>query len=614
MVAAVNKVLCERSVLLWQARGLKVDARTDIFSLGVVLYEMVAGGAPFEGATVSDLIAAILTQTPPPLSRVAPATPAEFERIVSHALEKDREERYQAMTEMRLDLKRLNRRLEFEAEEAHAHRPAVSGGESGGRGGGISGEGKKPAAMSTGEVVALKTASSLASLLSGIKRHKLLVALMLVTLLSAVAAAVYLSPFGRSGQAIESLAVLPFVNVGANPETEYLSDGITDSLINGLSQLPKLKVMSRNSVFRYKGKETDAQQVGNALGVRAVLTGKVTQRGNDLAVSAELVDVRDNSHLWGERYNYKLSDLLAAQAELARDISETLRLRLSHEDQQRLTKRGTKNAEAYQLYLKGLYVWNKHTRADLQKGIEYFKQALEKDQNYALAYFGLAASYSVLGNNYVPPHEAFPTAKAYAAKALAIDDTLSEAHMAAGAVKLFYDWDRAEAEKEFKRAQTLDLNNAGAHQLYGDCLEIMGRFDEAKAERQRALELDPLSLKQNTIAGVTYYFAGQYDDAIAQLEMTIDLEPHYDAIYRWLGLAYEQKKMDRKAIETYQKGMTQAGRQPQLMAMLGHAYALAGERGKAQEALAELHEMSKRVYFSPYFFAIVYVRVWTKLV
>jgi tetratricopeptide (TPR) repeat protein len=259
-----------------------------------------------------------------------------------------------------------------------------------------------------------------------------------------------------------------------------------------------------------------------------------------------------------------------------------------------------------------MYEWKKHKQEDLQKGFEYFNQAIEKDPNYTLAYCGLSASYGVLGNNYLLSNEAFPKAKAYAAKALAIDEMLAEAHASMGAVRLYYDWDWAEAEKELKRAQTLDPNLAEARHLSGDRLELMGRFEEAKAERKRALELDPLSPIFNMAFGATLYFAGQYDEAIAQYKKTIDLEPRFVDTYFYLGQAYEQKKMYAQAIETFQKGITQAERNPFLIAALGHAYALSGERTKAQQALDELRDISKQHYVSPYLFAVVYAGLGDK--
>jgi tetratricopeptide (TPR) repeat protein len=307
-----------------------------------------------------------------------------------------------------------------------------------------------------------------------------------------------------------------------------------------------------------------------------------------------------------------MSNLVLLQGEIARDVSNNLRAKLSGADEQRLAKKYTENVEAYQLYLKGQYEWNKHTQEDYQRGIEFYNQALEKDPNYALAYSGLSASYGALGNNYLPPNEAFPKAKAYAAKALALDDTLAEAHAAMGAVRLYYDWDFAEAEREVKRAQTLDPNNPAAHLLYGDCLYAIGELDEALAETKRALELDPLSPLFNMAAGAAFYYGRQDDEAIAQLEKTTNLEPRFVLAYLYLGQAYEQKKMYAQAIATYQKGITQAERHAQLIAALGHAYALSGERDKALKALDKLRELSKQRYISPYLMAVVYAGLGDK--
>jgi len=411
---------------------------------------------------------------------------------------------------------------------------------------------------------------------------------------------------------IDSIAVLPFENVAQDANAEYLSDGITESLINRLSQLQNLKVMSRSSVFRYKGKEQDTNKVGNELNVRAVLTGSVKQIGDQIVITVRLENAQNNQHLWGEQYVRKFADVLAVQNEIAQEVSTNLRLKLTGADEQQLAKRYTDDVEAYQFYLKGNYAWNKHTEEDLRKAIEYFNQAIEKDSNYALAYTGLANSYGVMGNNYLPPHEAFPITKAYAAKALEIDETLAEAHTSMAAVRLFYDWNWAEAEKELKRAQVLDPNDADAHDLYAVYLDAMGRLDEAMAETKRAQELDPLSLMFSTNVGIESYYARQYDEAIAQLEKTINLDSRYNPAYLWLGQAFEQKKMYREAIATFEKGMSQGERHPKLLASLGHTYALAGERGRANKVLYELREMSKRRYVSPYLFAVVYVGLGDK--
>ena len=411
---------------------------------------------------------------------------------------------------------------------------------------------------------------------------------------------------------IESIAVLPFVNQSGNADAEYLSDGMAETLISSLSQLSNLNVKASSTVFRYKGSNADLRQIGRDLNVQAILNGRIVERGQDVSLYVELVDVAADKVIWSQTYDRSMSNLVSLQSEIARDVSNNLRTKLSGADEQHLTKNYTQNSEAYQLYLKGQYEWKKHTQEDLQKAIGYYNQAREVDPNYALAYWGLSAAYGVLGNNYLPPNEAFPKARAYAAQALALDASLPEAHSAMGAVKLFYDWDWVEAERELKRAQALDPKDAEAHHLYGDYLEVMDRLPEAQAERKLAQDLDPLSLIYSMAAGATFYFARQEDEAIAQLGKTINLEPRFALTYLYLGQAYEQKKMYPQAVATLQEGMTHGERHPYLIAALGHAYALAGERDKALKALAELHQISERRYVSPYLFAVIYAGLGDK--
>ncbi len=411
---------------------------------------------------------------------------------------------------------------------------------------------------------------------------------------------------------IDSIAVLPFENVAQDANAEYLSDGITESLINRLSLLSNLKVMSGSSVFRYKGKEQNTQKIGGELNVRAVLTGSVRQIGDQLVINVRLDDAQNSRQIWGEQYVRKFADILAVQNDIAQAVSTNLRLKLTNADERQLAKRHTENAEAYQLYLKGNYKWEKHTPEDLQKAIEYYQQAIELDPNYALAFCGLANSYGRLGNSYVPPREAFPKAKIYAAKALELDETLAEAHASMAAVRLFYDWNWTEAEQEINRALALNPKYEHTYDMQAVYFEATGRFDEARASIKQAQELNPLSPQINTALGEDAYYARQYDEAITQLEKAINLEPHYYRAYLWLGSAYAQKKMHAQAIETFQKGMTQAQPHPQLIAALGHAYALNGETDKARQILAELGEMSKQRYISPYLFAIIYVGLGDK--
>ncbi|MEK6288399.1 MAG: protein kinase [Acidobacteriota bacterium] len=382
-----------------QVRGETLDGRSDIFSFGVVLYEMVTRVRPFAGESMANTISAILTHEPEPLARYSREVPSEMERIVSKVLRKDREERYQSAKDLLIDLRRLKQRVDFEAELArsagpHDQRQTIAT---------IT---KSPASETalesadpTGESVAMRQT---ADGVSPAQRHKRSLVLALVVVVIAAAGIIYLvfggKLAGSERQAIDSIAVLPFVNTSGDPDGDYLSDGITESLINSLSQLPHLRVMSRNSVFLYKGTETDAKTVGNALSVSAVVTGRVTQRGQDLIISTELINVRDNSNLWGERYSRRLSDLLTVQAEIAKEISGTLRLKLSGAEQSRVTKRYTENPEAYELYSRGRVFWNRFTPADFQRAIDYFNQAIAKDPNYALAYAGLADTYAASGS------------------------------------------------------------------------------------------------------------------------------------------------------------------------------------------------------------------------
>ena len=590
-----------------QAKGTSVDARTDLWSLGAMLYEMVTGHAPFAGETPAETISLILKKEPAPLARYSHEAPAELERIVTKALTKDREERYQSARDLLVDLRNLKRKLEVDAEIDRTGPIKLDSASSTSGGPGPKGTISGPAAATA------PAASSAQYIVSGIKQHKLAVAIAIVVLFVAgVGVAFYLH--ARNNEvAIDSIAVLPFDNQNHDPETEYLSDGFTDSIINSLTQLPNLKVIARSSVFRYKGKQTDPIAVANELGVRAVLTGRIMQRGDSVTIGVELVDARDNKQLWGEQYERKLSDMISVQREIAQEITSNLRLRLSGSEQERATKHYTEKPDAYQLYLRGRFYWNKRTGEAIKTAIEYFNQAIEKDPGYALAYVGLADCYVVPANPQ-PPNEKMPKARAAAMRALELDETLAEAHTALARVLVVYDWDWAGAEKEFKRAIELNPRYAGVHQWYGGYLEMLGRRDESLAERRQALELDPLSLTINFELGLAFYYARDYDKAIQQFQKTLELDPNFPLVYAHLPAAYEQKGMYDEAIAGFQKGITLRGGTEWSFSMsgLGHVYGLSGKKAEARAVLDELQRTSRQQYVPADSIALIYAGLGEK--
>lgn len=588
-----------------QARGKPVDARTDIFSFGILLYEMVTRRAPFEGETTSDIIAAILKTDPPPLFLHSPEAPDELERIVAKAIAKNQDERYQTAKDLLIDLKRLKQQIEIEGELIRTRsgdsirRPAVS-----------TNSGQTPFPVATGNVEPARDFSTAEHKGTGIKRSRLTVVLGLVAVALLAAGIFYLTTRGNE---IDSIAVLPFVNAGGNPDADYLADGISESIIYNLSRLTNLKVIPRSSVFRYKGTQTDPRTIARELGVRAVFTGTIRMQGDNVLVSAELIDTDDNRLLWGQQFNSKLDGALSVQQEISKSISEKLRLNLTGEEERLLAKHYTQNADAYQEYLKGLFWLNKRSPEGFQKAVEFFNQAIEKDPGYALAYAGLADCFALLGTYaLLEPKEGFPRAKAAAMRALAIDQQLAEAHTSLANILTSYEWDFATAEREFKRAIELNPNYATAHQWYAEYLQAMGRFDEAIAEIRRAQELDPLSLIISAVAGRIYYCARRYDEAVRELENTLRMEQRFGPAYAFISEAYSKKGMYDEAIAAAQEPVKFAPGTSVYLTILGNAYATAGKRAEAEKILAEVKELSNRQYVQPSYLSLLYAGLGDK--
>ncbi len=520
-----------------QGGGDEVDGRTDIYALGCVMYQMLAGKPPFEGTNAQQIILAHFVKEPPPIDRGD--VPDALRDVVRQAMAKDPEQRFASAALMRNALRSLDTR----------HLPS-----------------SPPAVNTTRSFRAVPTGPVSTSLTSG---------------------------------PIDSLAVLPFDSPASGTDDEYLADGITESILNKLTRVSGLRVVPRSVVFRYKRREVDIPIVAAELRVRALVTGRVRQRGNTLHVSAELTDALTESQLWGDRISRSAEDIFSVQEDMAGEIVKSLRLRLSAEERQELVRRYTEDSVAYRAYLRGRYQWNKRTRDGFLKAIEHFQEAIDRDPSYALAYAGLADAYNVLGYyNYLPPRDAYPKAKAAAMRALAIDESLAQAHASLGYTRLFFDWDWAGAESAFLRAIELDPSYASAHQWYAWCLLVMRRMDEMIEAMRTALQLDPLSLIINAHMGYALFWAGRFDDALEQLARTQALDPNFALTYWPLGAIHVWQGRSEEAIAAFSRlvALTDGAIG---MGYLGITGGLGGHPEIARDVLHRLEVAAATRYVSP---------------
>ena len=560
-----------------QLQGESLDASSDIFSLGVIFYEMLAGKHPFRDKSAAGILSRIILGDPIPTEQFQAQVSPELQALLSKMLCKDKAARYQDAQDLLTDLRQLPAKL--------------------------SGNDAPADATLTKEFSAITPKETLANrILSKAQRHKwpvLASALALILLMVAISRLV-------STEHLDSLAILPFSYVSsdpqfmANPDREYLSDGLTESIINNLSQLANLRVIARSSVFRYKGKDLDVQAIGRELNVRAMLVGQIKQEGDELTITVELMDVQGNRSIWGDTYQRKTADVQTVQKEIARNVSEKLRLKMTGADQTQLAKTYTKSGEAYEAYLKGRYHWNKRTDEGFKQATDFFQEAIVKDPNYALAYTGLADCYTLRSDyGFLAPKEGYALAKGAVTLALKYDESLAEAHTSLASIKAVTDWDWQGAENEYRRAIELNPNYPTAHHWYAAQLLLQGRLDQALQEIKKAQQLDPLSLGINKDFAVILLYARDYDKALEQCRKTLEIEPHFGVMSTYIAQIYELKQKYPEAASELEKAHAAAPEDSEITYALGQAYALIGKKDEALKISNELNQPAKENVFLP---------------
>jgi TolB-like protein/Flp pilus assembly protein TadD len=577
-----------------QARGKQVDARTDIFSFGVLLYEMLTTRHPFEGENAMDVIGSILHKEPAPIRQLLPGIPQDVERLINKTLRKNREERYQTAKDVLIDLKDARQELEVQSRLERTSPPNRD-------------EPNTQIIPATTADVS-HTTSSAEYLVSELTKRKRGIAIGLTVLFLAVIGLGYWLFGNRATPArqIESIAVMPFVNESGNADVEYLSDGMTEMLIKSLSNLPHMDVKPRAAVFRYKGNDIDLPSIGKELNVQAILIGRVVQRGELLTLSLELVDVEKNRVIWTEQYQRRQADIVLLQSEIAKDISAKLSPRLTGAEETRVSKQATADPAAYQAYLRGRYYWNKRTGEDIYKAIEQFQIAIDRDPNYALAFVGMADSYSLLPDYALSaPSDSLSRSEEFARRAIAIDGQLAEPHATLGNV-YYNKWQWAESETEYKRAIELNPNYATAYHWYSVLLFAMGRNDEGAAMITRAYELDPMSSIINQNLAQMHQMKNDHKAAIEVCQKIIELDPNFPGGHFTIAWSYLKTGRNDEAIASFQKALELSGRTSNGLSELGAAFAASDRPKEAQELIRELEERYRKQQADGHDLATVY--------